>query len=168
MFRRAVLTTLVLLWAPPALAKSPSPIGTYKAWTAYTAKEERGLTCYMASQPKESKPKGVKRGEIWVLVTHRPYKSVRNEVSFYVGYPLKLGSEAIAEIDGKKHKLFTSEETAWAASGKLDNALVRAMRKGRRMIFRGVSRRGTKTTDSYSLSGFTAAHNAISKACKAK
>ena len=29
----------------------------------------------------------------------------------------------------------------------------------------GVSSRGTLTTDTYSLSGFTKAHNAIDKAC---
>jgi invasion protein IalB len=168
MFARAVLTAFILSWAPGALAQSPSPIGTFKAWTAYTAKEKKGRACYMASQPKQSKPKGVKRGEIWILVTHRPYKKVRNEVSVYVGYPFKPESEAIVDIDGKKFKLFTNDEAAWAESRKLDNALVRAMRKGRRMVLRGVSSRGTKTTDRYSLAGFSAAHDAITKACKAK
>jgi hypothetical protein len=33
------------------------------------------------------------------------------------------------------------------------------------MIVKGTSSRGTLTTDTYSLSGFTAAFNAISKAC---
>ncbi len=168
MFARVALSLFVLSWAPQALAQSPSPIGVFKAWTAYTAKEKKGRACYMASQPKQSTPKGVKRGEIWILVTHRPYKKVRNEVSVYVGYPFKPDSEAVVDIDGKKYKLFTDNETAWAESRKLDNALVGAMRKGRRMVLRGVSSRGTKTTDRYSLTGFTAAHDAITKACKAK
>ena len=161
MFARAVLSILIFLSASEALAQSPSPIGTFKAWTAFTAKEKQGRACYMASQPKSTKPKGVKRDEIWILVTHRPYKKVRNEVSVYVGYPFKPDSEAVVDIDGKKYKLFTYNETAWAETRKLDNTLVQAMRKGRRMLLRGVSTRGTKTTDSYSLSGFTAAHDAI-------
>ena len=34
------------------------------------------------------------------------------------------------------------------------------------MIVDGVSSKGTKTTDTYSLSGFTKARKAIDKACK--
>ena len=114
MFARAVLSILIFLSASEALAQSPSPIGTFKAWTAFTAKEKQGRACYMASQPKSTKPKGVKRDEIWILVTHRPYKKVRNEVSVYVGYPFKPDSKAVVTIDGKKYKLFTDDETAWA------------------------------------------------------
>ena len=33
------------------------------------------------------------------------------------------------------------------------------------MVVRGVSSRGTQTTDTYSLSGFTAAYRAINTAC---
>jgi hypothetical protein len=36
------------------------------------------------------------------------------------------------------------------------------------MTVEGISSRGTKTTDVFSLSGFTAAYNAITRACKAK
>ena len=73
--RLAALVLVACLLAPQALAKAPAPISTFKDWTAYTVKEKGGLACYMASQPKESVPKGVKRGQIWVLVTHRPYKT---------------------------------------------------------------------------------------------
>ena len=47
-------------------------------------------------------------------------------------------------------------------------AMVRAMRVGKKLVIQGVSSRGTKTKDSYSLFGFTAAHNAINKACRVK
>jgi Invasion associated locus B (IalB) protein len=153
-------------WSLPGLAQSPKPISTFTDWTAYTVKEEGGLACYMASQPKSSAPDGVNRGQIWTLVTQRPYKKIADEISIYVGYPFEKGSEAVAEIDGQKFSLFTDNETAWAASPELDAKLVEAMRKGAKLTVYGVSERGTKTTDVYSLSGFTAAHNAISKACK--
>ncbi|MGB1026239.1 MAG: invasion associated locus B family protein, partial [Rhodospirillaceae bacterium] len=39
------------------------------------------------------------------------------------------------------------------------------MKRGRDMIVKGTSSRGTVTTDTYSLSGVTAAMNAIDKAC---
>ena len=44
--------------------------------------------------------------------------------------------------------------------------LVRAMKSGNRMVVYGTSSRGTKTTDTYSLSGFTAMKKRIDKACK--
>jgi hypothetical protein len=36
------------------------------------------------------------------------------------------------------------------------------------MVVKGTSSRGTKTTDSYSLLGFTKAHKAIDTACPSK
>ncbi len=51
---------------------------------------------------------------------------------------------------------------------KDDSRMVKSMRAGRTMIMEGTSGRGTKTRDTYSLSGFSAAHNAINKACKPK
>ena len=41
------------------------------------------------------------------------------------------------------------------------------MIRGARMIIQGISSRGTKTTDIYSLKGVGAAWKAINKACKA-
>ena len=39
------------------------------------------------------------------------------------------------------------------------------MIKGSKMVAVGTSSRGTKTKDTYSLSGFTKAYKAINKAC---
>ena len=47
-------------------------------------------------------------------------------------------------------------------------AVQQAMRSGAKMIVTGVSSRGTKTIDTYSLSGISAAHKAIGTACKVK
>ncbi|MCE2510856.1 MAG: invasion associated locus B family protein, partial [Alphaproteobacteria bacterium] len=61
--------------------------------------------------------------------------------------------------------LFTEGDMAWAAETKTDQALVAALKKGNRMVVTGTSKRGTKTTDTYSLAGFTASHRAINLAC---
>lgn len=55
-----------------------------------------------------------------------------------------------------------------AVNSEEDRKLVKAMKAGSKMVVVGYSSRGTKTTDTYSLSGFTAAYNAISKACNTK
>ena len=48
---------------------------------------------------------------------------------------------------------------------KKDNEVIIAMKKGLKMIVQGYSSRGTLTTDDYSLTGFTAAFNKLSKDC---
>lgn len=147
---------------------TPKIIGEYKSWTALKYKEKGKLVCFISSSPTRwsSKPKGVNRGDIYILVTHRPSFGTRDEVSVYVGYPFKKKSEAIASIDGKNFRLFTDEKTAWARDSKTDKKLVKAMRSGNQLVINGISSRGTKTKDIYSLLGFTSAHNVINRTCK--
>lgn len=145
-----------------------APIDSFKDWSAYTVKEKDGKACYIASQPKESKPKEAKRDAVWLLVTHRPYRKIANEVSVYVGYPLKDGSTARVEVDGQAFDLFTKDDTAWSNTPADDEKLVDAMRKGAKMQVKGVSVRGTETIDQFSLAGFSAAMKAIGDACGVK
>ena len=81
--------------------------------------------------------------------------------------PTSRAVRVSVDVDGKKFKLFTKGGNAWATDASADKALVAAMKAGRRMIIKGTSSRGTLTTDTYSLSGLTAAIKAIDKACGA-
>ena len=147
---------------------SPKIIGEYKSWTALQYKEKGKLVCFVSSSPSKwsSVPKGVSRGDIYILVTHRPSFGTKDEVSVYVGYPFKKKSEVIAKIDGKTFRLFTDNKTAWARDSKTDKKMVQSMRSGNQLIINGVSSRGSKTKDYYSLLGFTSAHNKINRTCK--
>jgi hypothetical protein len=151
-----------------AWSAEPKVIGSYKNWSAHTFKEAKGPVCYLHGVPSRSVGKYTKRGDIYLQVTHRPAAKTKNEVSITAGYAHKKGSEVNATIDGKTFVLFTEGDTAWAGDEKADAALVAAMRAGRLMVVRGISARGTKTSDTYSLAGFTAAHKAINKACGKK
>ena len=65
------------------------------------------------------------------------------------------------------NNLFTSGDNAWGTgNASTDKKLVDAMKRGQRMIVEGMSSRGTKTEDTYSLAGFTGAYKAISAKCK--
>ena len=99
------------------------------------------------------------------IVTHRPSESRRDEVSFIAGYAFKKDSSVEVSIGDEAFKLFTQGDGAWAPDKEADAALVAAMIKGRGMVVKGISSRGTKTMDTYSLSGFTKAYKAINKAC---
>jgi hypothetical protein len=155
---------LVLL-SGAAQAAEPRELGSFDAWAAYELREPSGKVCYVYAEPQSAKGDYTKRGPTYVQVTHRPAAKATNEVGVTAGYPYKADSEVEVDIDGTRFSLFTSGDTAWARDSKDDAALAAAMRAGITMVVRGTSARGTLTTDTYSLKGFTAAHNAIGKAC---
>ncbi len=141
-------------------------IGVFKDWTAQTYTQDGVSVCMMWSQPEKAEGDYATRGEIYVFITHRPSEKRLNEIRFESGYPFKPTSEVDVAIGVQRFTLTTDSSTAWSASATQERKLMEAMRAGRSMIVEGVSRRGTQTTDTYSLLGFTAAHKAISKACK--
>ena len=149
-----------------ALAEDPKFIEEFNDWSAYTYKAGGGNVCYVVSQPKDSKPKNVRRDKVFFLVQHRPKDKVRSEISTIIGYKFKSGSMAKVSIDGNESTLFTNGDGAWAESGATDRKIVAAMKAGMTMVVTGVSSRGTTTTDRYSLSGITAAMKKIDSICK--
>jgi invasion protein IalB len=158
--------SLAALWPATVALAAPQqkPLGTFGDWAAVADGGDKRL-CYIGSAPKKAEGKYTTRGDAHVLVTHRPADKVKGEVSVSAGYPYKEGKDAEADIDGKKFKLFTRGENAWAYDAAEDRAMVAAMKAGKQLIVRGTSSRGTATTDTYSLSGFSAALAAIDKAC---
>lgn len=160
-----VLMLGLLADAETAQAQAIKRIGDFADWSAFQFTEDGNTACYMASQPKKAEGDYAKRGEVYAIVTHRPAEGRRDEVSIVAGYVYEKDSWVDVTIDGAPFKLFTHEDGAWAPDKETDKKMVAAMIKGREMVVKGVSSRGTLTTDTYSLSGFTKAHNAIDKAC---
>jgi hypothetical protein len=143
-------------------------LGTFQDWSAFAFTERGHRVCFVQSRPKSTEPKGVKRGPINTLVTHRPAENATDVVSILMGYPLRSGTDVEVDVDGTKFKLFIDKETAWAPDARTDSALSEAFMKGNEAVVKGLSTRGTHTTDTYSLKGFTAALSAINKACNVK
>jgi hypothetical protein len=156
---------LLFAWSLPAVAQGKA-LGTYRDWSAQTFSAGGKIVCSMWSQPTKAEGKYTRRGVIYVFVTHRPTNDRLNELSFEAGYTFKSDSDVSVVIGGERFALFTKDSTAWNRTTEGDEALVKAMRSGSRMVVKGTSSRGTLTTDTYSLSGFSAAHNAINGACK--
>ena len=119
----------------------------------------------MASQPKKAEGDYKKRGDVYAIVTHRPSEKRRDEVSIVAGYAYKEGSAVTVVIGEQTFEMFTQGDGAWAKDQAGDDALVKAMIKGRGMVVTGMSGRGTETTDTFSLDGFTKAYQAINEAC---
>ena len=73
-------------------------------------------------------------------------------------YPMK----SIADDPGTN---IVDSEAAWLASTDDEAGFVGALKAGSQLVVKGTSGRGTETTDTYSLSGITAAMQAIDAAC---
>jgi hypothetical protein len=106
------------------------------------------------------------------------FRKVRNEVQTLIGYPMQPTSDSFfhsAAINGKSWPMksipddpatpIKDSEAAWLASMDDEAGFVAALKKGTTLVVSGTSIKGTKTTDTYSLGGITAAMDAIDKAC---
>lgn len=160
----AIVLTLAIA-SGAATAAEDDFIETFGAWSVFAADEAGGKTCYVASVPERSEGKYTKRGEVWAMVTQRPAEKTFDVVSLRAGYTFEKGSDAVVRIGGKSFKLFTDGAFAWAYDVESDKALAQAMKRGSEMVVLGTSNRGTKTTDTYSLTGFTKAYATAAKAC---
>jgi invasion protein IalB len=153
-----------------AAAQAPSSIGSFKVWNAYVSNDAGGKVCFAASQPTNSKySRNISsRGDTFFMITTIPTKNIRNEASTIIGYPFKAQSDVVIDVDGQQFKLFFNDataETSWAVPEQ-EQALVEAMKKGSKMSVTSTSSRGTQVTDNYSLSGISAALDAIAKECQ--
>ena len=150
------------------------PVAEYGDWRMFVSGQGQSKNCYIAGEPKRSTPKNARRGDVFLIVAHRPGQGVRNEISVRIGYPFSATSEPFARVGSDEYGFFTgvqvengADEWAWLETLDNQNRLVTAMKRGNELVFKGTSARGTLTTDSYSLKGVTAAMKALDAACPA-
>jgi invasion protein IalB len=155
----------VVLCAGTVQASDPKLIATHGKWSAYSFTENGNKVCYMVSVPTKDEGNYSRRGQIYALITHRPAEGTRNVFSYIAGYTYKPGSDVTLRVDGQTFTLFTQDDTAWAPDAATDEKIAAALRKGSSLVVRGTSSRGTLTTDTFSLSGSGAAHDAITREC---
>ena len=154
------------------------PLFTQADWSVYTSVSQK--QCWLASEPKKSvntkdgKKAVVNRGRSFLWVSFWAKTEDRGQVSFTGGYPYNPGEVLDFNIDNKKFDLGVPPEGdypeytfnfAWAADAKADKEIITAMKRGSTAIITGFSKRGTKTRDTFSLMGFTAALKDAEKRC---
>ena len=152
--------------APAAFGQTPTSLGKFKDWSAWSYQGNKGKVCYVHSAPTTVKPDSLNHGDVSFFIRKSPAENVNNEANFVVGYPFQENSTVVVDIDGRKFTMFTQGDSAWILNPAEEPELVAAMRAGSRMTVSGQSRRGNQTTYAYSLSGVTAATNKITTECK--
>lgn len=164
LFRGLSALCFALSFGVAAHATEPDFIGDFGSWSAFTYEAEGGKVCYIASKPTSQEGDYQRRGDVYTLVTHRTADGVRGEVSIVAGYDYKKGTGPTAKIGGGTFRMFAEGDTAWIDDERED-FMVETMKAGLEMVVTGTSSRDTLTTDTYSLSGFTKALEAIDQAC---
>ncbi len=149
--------------------ESTNQVAVKTDWSVFT--EESPKECWGVSSPKETvntrdgAPVSVRRGDILLFVTFSPGTS-GGVVSFTGGYPFAAGSTVKVDIEGTTFDLFSDGEWAWPATATDDAALLAALKGGTTAIISAQSGKGTKTQDTFSLRGFTAAMEEAETRCK--
>ncbi|WP_426612599.1 invasion associated locus B family protein [Bradyrhizobium sp. McL0616] len=155
---------------PAAVAGGADPtlIGQFGTWGAYSATPNGKKVCFALAKPSSSKtnPPNRPRDPAYAFVSTRPAEKVNNEVSVMIGYALKPGSESSVEVGGAAFAMYTQGDGLWIKNAAEEERMVEAMRKSADLVVRGVSAKGTETTDTFSLKGLAQALDRISQDCR--
>ena len=162
----AVSLTLAPALAPPASAAprhppaaAPKELGAFGAWIAATHGVGRAKLCYAFTR---ANGQNAATGTGPVLsVTDRP--TGRNQVAISAGPLYPKGAGAMVEVGQTALDFYTSGHDAFARDG---HAAVVAFERGATAVLRPPGK-GAHPLD-FSLTGFSAAHAAIRKACPAR
>jgi len=172
--RSAALPVLLLacLFRPAAEAaaqQSPQKTGEFQSWTAATYAEGGQKVCYAFTRATRSE--GVPNrapNNVLLVVTHRP--KGRDQVTLQAGYAYPRNAEGgnpvQMSVGGANIGFFTSGNSAFARDNR---AALSALRNGREAVARGPLPNGGRgqASDSFSLAGFDAALDTISRECPA-
>src|SRR3954451_2031385 len=156
--------------ATPAVAGGAEPtlMGQFGTWGAYTATPNGKKVCSALAKPASSKPTPPNRPRdpAYAFVSTRPAEKVVNEVSFMIGYGLKPGSESTLEVGGATYAMYTQGDGLWIKNAAEEEKMVEAMRKSSDVVVKGVSAKGTETTDTFSLKGLAQALDRLAQDCR--
>jgi hypothetical protein len=146
----------------------PTLIGQYGTWGAYTATPNGRKVCFALAKPSSSKtnPPNRPRDPAYAFVSTRPAEKVVNEVSIMIGYALKPGSESSLEVGGSSFAMYTQGDGLWIKNAAEEEQMVSAMRKSAEATVKGLSAKGTETTDVFSLKGLSQALDRVAQDCK--
>ena len=157
--------------APPGTATAgvkPTLLGQYGDWGAYTASPGGKKVCFAVakSSVSETDPPGKSRNPPYLFVSSRPGEKVSNEISVAIGYPFKPASEATVEMGSNSFALYTQQDGAWIKNAGEEAHLVDVMRSAQNAVVKGMSAKGTHSTDTFSLRGFGQALDRTDQDCK--
>ena len=148
-----------------SIAEEVKKIGKFKDWETMVIKNDTQFVCFAQSKPVLQSPKKNQR-EARLFVSFRPNKKILDEISITAGYEFNKKNSITARSGKNKYKFDISQENfAWMADDKEEKKMIKAMKRGSRIMITGYNQEGSQTIDHYSLLGFTKAYGAAKKSC---
>lgn len=189
----AALACGALTLCTPALAETkkdkdpatkPELVASYGDWSVYHSQAGKNRVCYTLASPKTRDPEELKRDPGYAFISERPSEHVHHEVSFVMGFEIASDEPAKDSSDKKKDKkpksvtptaavgdsefeLLPKGANLWVKNAAQEGQLIEAMRHGAKLEIRAASKKGSVTTDTYSLTGFKQAIDRAAKDCPA-
>lgn len=148
--------------------EQPGLLGQYGDWGAYAGTSGGRKVCFALAKPASSQttPANRPRDPAYVFVSTRPAENVQNEVSVIIGYAFKPNADAILEIGSAKFAMQTQNDGGWLKNAGDETRMVDAMRRSPELVVKGVSGKGTQSTDRYSLKGLSQALDRVGQECR--
>ncbi|MFP9139397.1 invasion associated locus B family protein [Devosia sp. XGJD_8] len=148
-----------------ASAQQVRLLGEHRAWSSYAATDASGNVCFAMTKPESVTPEPDGYSQAYIYITSRPAENVSSEFNLVAGFAFQPDSMATVNVGGQVFNLFTQNDAAWLDDTSQSDALASAIRAGSSMVVEGTTAAGIKVTQSYSLSGATAAQQSISAEC---
>ena len=139
--------------------------GKFKDWESFVLTQEGKKICFAQSIPVVKAPKKFKRNPSRLFVSFRPAENIKNEISVTNGYDFKIKAPVDAKTGKKSYALFSKGQFAWVEDDDDEKKLISTMKKASRLMIIGNAQEGVRTTDHYSMMGFTKAYNSAKKNC---
>ncbi|WP_415315184.1 invasion associated locus B family protein [Candidatus Pelagibacter sp. Uisw_137] len=160
-----IIIIFITLFSVSANSQEVKKVGKFKDWETMVITEQTGKVCFAQSVPVLQSPKSNLR-EARMFVSFRPGEKVSNEISITSGYEFNKKNIITATSGKSKYKFDIAQEGfAWIADNKLENKMIKTMKRGSRIMVTGYNQKGSQTKDHYSLLGFTKAYNAAKTSC---
>jgi Invasion associated locus B (IalB) protein len=146
----------------------PTLIGQFGTWGAYTATPNGKKLCFALAKPSSSKtnPPNRPRDPAYAFISTRPAEKVTNEFSIMIGYAFRPGSESTLEVGGATYAMYTQGDGLWIKNAAEEERMIEAMRKAADVVVKGVSAKGTETTDTFSMKGLSQALDRLAQDCR--
>jgi hypothetical protein len=167
------------------VASKPALVGSYGDWKVYQSGSGKAKICYLLAQPKKRDPEDSERQQAYAFISERPAEHVRNEISFVMGFTVATSGDAKEKEKKKPKKPKKSDASVaptltigdsaydlapkgsdlWIKNPAEESKVIAEMRKGATLVIKAAAKKGGRTTDTYSLAGFSQAIDKALKEC---
>lgn len=164
--RKVLALGALLSISANANAEGVAKIETTGAWSLYADGASPHAFCFVTSEPTAKDPEGATRDAPRIYISAWPKDGVKAEVSLRAGFPVKASIPATARVGDASFNLFSSDTRLYVKDETAELKLIEAMKKGADLKAEMTSERGTKITDTYSLTGLAQALTKLQQTCR--